>query len=68
MTAIRGELCGATRHFKRRYPDQESAEMALEDARRPRYRHRRARGKVESRVYECPSCGGWHLSSSPPPE
>lgn len=44
------------------YPSRVLAEDALRSAQRAR-----TRGKVlrrrESRVYDCPSCDGWHLTS-----
>lgn len=41
------------------YPDQASAEGALEDA---RHEHR-GRRKVESRAYFHEPCNAWHLTS-----
>ena len=54
-------MCAATARLKIRYETEEIALAALEDARNGR---RRGRGRygVEKRVYECESCGGWHLT------
>lgn len=53
--------CVATRRRKIIYHSEQGAQNALEDARaalnRPRAKRR------ERRVYECPSCGFWHLTS-----
>lgn len=51
-------LCGPSR--KVRYRSMESAERVLAQiltGKSKRYGH------VERRAYECPSCGGWHLTS-----
>ena len=57
-------MCGATRRLKVIYDSKEDAEMALLEA-RDGQRHGRGSGyrKSEKRVYACPSCLGWHLTS-----
>lgn len=54
----RKRLCGPSR--KVRYRSMEAAERVLAailTGKRKRYGH------AERRAYECPSCGGWHLTS-----
>ena len=41
---------------KRRHPDQAAAIAAA---------IRLSRGRYPLRAYECPGCGGWHLSKRP---
>ncbi len=45
---------------KIRYPDKVAALMALV---RTRSKRRARRPKDEQRVYRCPVCKGWHLTS-----
>lgn len=58
MTVDRENACG-----KYRYTDKRAA---LTAANYRRHDHRRKRGKTKHlRAYECPDCGGWHLSHKP---
>ena len=45
---------------KRRYRDRIAALLALESTGRKRHT---GRPKDERRVYHCPDCRGWHLTS-----
>lgn len=48
---------------KVRFPDEFSANWALYNA---RFKHRRGNeNRRECRVYHCPVCQGWHLTSRP---
>jgi hypothetical protein len=48
---------------KQRYPDRRTARHVLGEIRA----RKRGRTKVrEEQAYECPRCGGWHLSSTKP--
>ena len=56
---------------KIRYRDGHDADLALRSLRKRRSRIECAGGEHSIRVcrkYECPSCGGWHLTSQPRPE
>jgi hypothetical protein len=52
---------------KRSYPDEAAASAALDEVRRARSlggwddRH----GHAPTRVYSCPACGNWHMTSRP---
>lgn len=46
---------------KRRYHDHQQAMRALRVL-----QQRSRRQKVQKRAYECPRCGGWHLTSQDP--
>lgn len=43
---------------KRRYPDEFQAQKAAKYA-------MRQRPETALRVYDCPKCGGWHLTHKP---
>lgn len=43
---------------KRRYRDWSTAQRALTAS-------RRKGGQAPTRVYDCPECGGWHLTGAP---
>ncbi|GAA1593756.1 hypothetical protein GCM10009678_89940 [Actinomadura kijaniata] len=45
---------------KVRFRDRIAATLALATIQR---NDRPGRDKLEARVYRCPSCGGWHLTS-----
>ncbi len=45
---------------KIRYRDEIAAKLALATARR---KDSSRRDKVETRIYACPICHGWHLTS-----
>lgn len=51
---------GKTNKKKVRYRDELAARMALARTRSPA---RRKSNRTEARVYKCPACGGWHLTS-----
>ena len=50
---------------KRRWPTEHAAAVALRSARQMRFRRARGnhRGKLETRVYSCAECTGFHLTS-----
>lgn len=54
--SIKGMSCGG----KYCYPDETSARSALKAA---RARKKSKKGHIEKRVYRCPDCGYWHLTS-----
>lgn len=59
LTGRTGPLC-PTR--KRRYLTAALAQLALLDVRNMRARRREGE-RVEQRIYSCPKCHGWHLTS-----
>ena len=54
--SVKGMSCGG----KYCYPDEISARSALKKA---RARKKSKKGHIEKRVYRCPDCGYWHLTS-----
>lgn len=50
-------------HGKRQYPDAHTAQVELVD--RVLQRNRGKAKRQEQRAYQCPDCGGWHLTSKP---
>lgn len=52
---------------KRRWPTAHAADRALISAREQRMRRSRGRhlGSIEQRIYLCPRCDGYHLTSQP---
>lgn len=54
--SVKGMSCGG----KYCYPDEISARSALKNA---RARKKSKKGHIEKRVYCCPDCGYWHLTS-----
>jgi hypothetical protein len=48
---------------KRRFPTHEQAQMALVEA--ILRRNRGSPNRSECRLYHCPLCKGWHLTSRP---
>ena len=54
--SVKGMSCGG----KYCYPDEISARSALKAA---RARKKSKKGHIEKRVYRCPDCGYWHLTS-----
>lgn len=48
---------------KKRYPDELTAKIKLVEIRASRELRNRTRRR-EQRVYRCPFCCGWHLTSS----
>lgn len=50
---------------KRMFVDAVEAEDAMRLAWEEKDRHRNTHGRMPRKVYECPDCGWWHLSSRP---
>lgn len=57
--------CWATKRGKRRYATREGALKALASQQRAHARGSRAAQRRCVRVYECPACFGWHMTSVP---
>ncbi len=57
----RHRKCSAT--GKVRFSTKIDAQIALANATRPTRRNDQNRPKEEKRVFLCPSCHGWHLTS-----
>jgi ribosomal protein L32 len=56
MSAELGPVCATG---KRGFPSERAAKARLDSIRRSP----RQTGKVPTRVYQCPMCGGWHLTN-----
>lgn len=56
MTQYKGDYCPKTKYTKK------EAKTALNAASNRRMNNKRER----LRIYECPACGGWHLTSKAP--
>ncbi|GAA0936004.1 hypothetical protein [Actinocorallia libanotica] len=50
---------------KARYRRKTGAILALSVLQHPSSRAQSPGGKVPCRVYKCPACSGWHLTSQP---
>lgn len=50
---------GSCRTGKSRFPNKVEAMIALADTTRPTAKH----GRFEQRIYLCPMCAGWHMTS-----
>ena len=61
MKRQRHQKCSTT--GKVRYSEKIDAQIALANATRPTRRNDQNRPKEEKRVFRCPSCHGWHLTS-----
>jgi hypothetical protein len=59
---LRGDITNLCPTKKRRYLTAAEAQFALVSARNKREREGQT-GHVEQRIYSCPKCYGWHLTS-----
>ena len=57
---MRSERKSGCRTRKRKYADEVAARLALAEIRGPRAE---VRAETPCRAYDCPFCGGWHLTS-----
>lgn len=53
-----GAICVFGKQIKIRWDSEEEAIQSLKEAKATKDKHRK-----EKRIYECPWCGGWHLTS-----